>query len=347
MLVPPSTHCSFNVARRHFHTLPQCFQGSVPLRYFSFPSLLLIIPYSTALSKQFCASLETTSVVPSPPLAKTERISSTSLSMSVSARCLSACIMFWMMTTPRWRRSGISLSNSACIISSQWVVWQGKRKQWGLELSHVIFLAHLCLLFRGCECKAPAALPLAWPEFLRQLGASVRPLLQSRARPAWGDRFPWPKTSSEPGNTSVRQLIFPSMHLIIIHNSRILSHLCAQHQITHAFSGRRSNQFMLLEHVAFYFRNRFLLYDLLPVKEHPVMWIHPEASWVQHTWQEIKFTQRLVQLSTWNLREELRLVANLSLSLRPAKLVRAMSASKFCSRLHSRLRRLMRGRTVS
>ena len=104
--------------------MPQlCFQGSVPL-LFSLPSLLWITPYSTALSRQFWATLETASSIPSPPFAKTDRISRASLSMSVSARLFSACIMFWTMTTPRWRRSVISLSNSACTISSQWVVWE-------------------------------------------------------------------------------------------------------------------------------------------------------------------------------------------------------------------------------
>lgn len=109
----------------HPHTA-LCVQGSVP-ELFSFSSLFLMMPYSIALSRQFWAIFETASGMPSPPFARTERISRASLSMSFSARLFSAWIMFWTMTTPRWRRSGISLSNKACTISSQWVVWEDNR----------------------------------------------------------------------------------------------------------------------------------------------------------------------------------------------------------------------------
>lgn len=124
------TYCfqHFHSALRHIRKLQQCFQGSVPSA-FSFPSLLMMMPYSMALSRQFWAILETGSGVPSPPFARTERISRASLSMSLLARLFSACIMFWMMTTPRWRRSDISLSSSAWKISSQWDVWEKSTKQ--------------------------------------------------------------------------------------------------------------------------------------------------------------------------------------------------------------------------
>ena len=47
------------------------------------------------------------------------------------------------------------------------------------------------------------------------------------------------------------------------------------------------------------------------------------------------------------VRTETVLRADLSLSLMPARLVRAIRASKFCSRVHSRQSRLTSGRTTS
>lgn len=77
-------------------TLPYCPQGSFP----SPPSSgFLMMPYSMALSRQCCAALEMG--LCSVHLARTERISSASLSISVSARLFSACIRFSMTTTPR------------------------------------------------------------------------------------------------------------------------------------------------------------------------------------------------------------------------------------------------------
>lgn len=181
--------------------------------------------------------------------------------------------MFWTITTPRWRRSEISLSSSACRISSQWVVWERKGKQWGVYVSKEkknqknpnIFL-YMCLLFQGCDCRAPVAQPSAWPEFLQQLCATARPPLRSRARPAWGDRFLLPGTSSEPGNTLLSHPIFQTcIFFRMFLNWWMFVYLCAQHQITHALSGRGSDQVVLLKHVAFNFRDRLLLYDLLPV----------------------------------------------------------------------------------
>lgn len=65
------------------------------------PSLLLIRPYSRAKSRQRWAALVTGALSASGALARTERISSTSLSMRFSARLLSACIKFIVMTAPR------------------------------------------------------------------------------------------------------------------------------------------------------------------------------------------------------------------------------------------------------
>lgn len=64
-------------------------------------SLLLIRPYSKAKSRQRWAALLTGDLLASVALARTERISSTSLSISFSARFLSACIRFIVMTAPR------------------------------------------------------------------------------------------------------------------------------------------------------------------------------------------------------------------------------------------------------
>lgn len=86
------------------------------------PSLFRMRPYSIARSKQRWAAFRTESWLESSPLARTDRISSASLSISFSARLLSACMRFIMMTTPRCRRSGLSLSNRAWKISSQWLV---------------------------------------------------------------------------------------------------------------------------------------------------------------------------------------------------------------------------------
>uniref|UniRef100_A0AAY4BGR0 Uncharacterized protein n=1 Tax=Denticeps clupeoides TaxID=299321 RepID=A0AAY4BGR0_9TELE len=57
------------------------------------------------------------------------RISRASLSMSFSVRSRSACMMFRAMTTPRCRKSWLSLSKRACRISSQWLVYKLKRKK--------------------------------------------------------------------------------------------------------------------------------------------------------------------------------------------------------------------------
>lgn len=65
------------------------------------PLLLLIRPYSRAKSRQRWAALVTGALFASVALARTERISNTSLSISFSARLLSACIRFIVMTAPR------------------------------------------------------------------------------------------------------------------------------------------------------------------------------------------------------------------------------------------------------
>lgn len=90
------------------------------------PSLLHMRPYSIARSRQRWAALRTGACVGSSALAKTERISSASLSISFSARLLSACITFIMITTPRCLRSTLSLSNKAWKISNQWLVCRGR-----------------------------------------------------------------------------------------------------------------------------------------------------------------------------------------------------------------------------
>lgn len=185
----------------HPHTA-LCVQGSVP-ELFSFPSLLLMMPYSIALSRQFWAIMETASGMLSPPFARTERISRASLSMSFSARLFSAWIMFWTMTTPRWRRSGISLSNKACTISSQWVVWEDnrshvsknrvKKKNNGSDTTGVLFLQ-----FQGCERRVQDVRLSAWPRFLQQLSAASHHPHRCKARAASGDHFLWPGRASAP-----------------------------------------------------------------------------------------------------------------------------------------------------
>lgn len=84
------------------------------------PSWLgLISPYSTAFPRQVAATLPTGF---SWPLARTDRISSTSLSIRVPAISLEASTRFSTTTAPRCCSSRLGLRSRACRISSQCVV---------------------------------------------------------------------------------------------------------------------------------------------------------------------------------------------------------------------------------
>lgn len=207
----PWSHIQLELLQYWIHIMLQCFQGSFPAPL-SFSSLLLMMPYSTAMSRQCWAIFETGCAVASPPFARTEIISRASLSMSVSARLFSASIMFCTMTTPRWRRSAISLSSRACRISIQWVVWEEcKRKShWPRQRKELLWY---------CECGADvdSARPLKWSAYCSRDASTQLRLLSGQHGQCSCSSFPQPLVVLSTVEHEQLQTIIPCGQVQLLH----------------------------------------------------------------------------------------------------------------------------------